>query len=584
MPDVQENTEGKASVANSATPDIASLMPDTNKSIADLTAATDTFKTAYKNAAGQRDAAAGQMERRQEQDRAEYLHAYKAEGVAASEQLKPWDADKEHKKWESNPIEGFGSVGGLFAMVASAFTKAPMENAINGMAGAITSIQEGNEKGYKRAYESYKENVKLAEQRFKMQHELYEDALSLGTHDLAVSQAKMSNAAARMGDPKMLYLIDTGHIKEVHELQASRLKSFDDAMELDGKITEHTFRKAAYDAIKKGFQPTGDKALDAVNIAAIVQNVKDGGKGYGPTEQVLVGKAVTEGLLKGENWQQIADRAIEIKERLTKGHEEEQRRQDFIEQRMQASRDANGGKEPSAEEQAKILSDAAALGKGGRGAAGAGNKPALTNERQIQADAEKHKSEMKTQHPDWSEKQLDDDRDKYVRDRKIDTTAPSATTLDTIRGKTDRVTNMETTIDHVEELMKKHNALTGLGGKITRPAEVVGNIFGSNATDRKQFERYVSELQEWAPNALNDRNGRPLSSEAAKIQTIIAGLNLGDTTANTARAYTELRTLLKTIKTQLQSRGEGTSSGTSAAPAKEEKPEAQPWLNDPVKP
>jgi len=75
-------------------------------------------------------------------------------------------------------------------MVASAFTKAPMENAINGMAGAINSIKEGNEKGYERAYDAFKTNVKLADQRFKTQHELYSDALSLGSADQVASDAK----------------------------------------------------------------------------------------------------------------------------------------------------------------------------------------------------------------------------------------------------------------------------------------------------------------------------------------------------------------------------------------------------------
>src|ERR1035437_4837516 len=126
--------------------------------------------------------------------------AFAAEGVAASEVPKPWDADKEHKKWESNPIEGFGSAGGLFAMVASAFTKAPMENAINGMAGAINSIKEGDEAAYKRAHDSWKDNTKLALDRFKAQHDLYSDALAMMNTDQAAASAKLHNAAVKFGD------------------------------------------------------------------------------------------------------------------------------------------------------------------------------------------------------------------------------------------------------------------------------------------------------------------------------------------------------------------------------------------------
>ena len=43
------------------------------------------------------------------------------------------------------------------------------------------------------------------------------------------------------------------------------------------------------DAIKKGFKPTGEKAMDAVDLAALIQYVEDGGKGYKGAEQAGVG-------------------------------------------------------------------------------------------------------------------------------------------------------------------------------------------------------------------------------------------------------------------------------------------------------
>ena len=184
-------------------PAIADLAPPAggSSSIADL--------TRMQRARTQEDfGITRQADARAEADRARMEQAYKAEGVAASEQLKPWDANKEHKKFEEDPIEGFGSVGGLFAMVASAFTKAPMENAINGMAGAINSIKEGNEAAYTRAHESWKDNTKLALERFKTQHELYQDAMSLMDHDNTAAMAKLQNAAVRFGDSQTLMLAE----------------------------------------------------------------------------------------------------------------------------------------------------------------------------------------------------------------------------------------------------------------------------------------------------------------------------------------------------------------------------------------
>src|ERR1700744_687291 len=111
-------------------------------------------------------------------DQARMERAFKAEGIEP-EALKPWNANKEHEKFETDPIQGIGSVGGLFAVIAAAFTKAPATNAIEGMAGAINAIKDGNEDAYNRAYESYKQNTKLALDRQKIQHEQYQDAASL---------------------------------------------------------------------------------------------------------------------------------------------------------------------------------------------------------------------------------------------------------------------------------------------------------------------------------------------------------------------------------------------------------------------
>jgi hypothetical protein len=565
MADTQPQDTGQSS------PAIADLAGSDDKSMSGLVSSLTELQ---RKKVGSDTKLEGEFNVESAQDRARREQAFKAEGVAASEMPKAWDADKEHKKWETNPIEGFGSAGGLFAMVASAFTKAPMENAINGMAGAINSIKEGNEAGYTRAYDAFKENVKLADQRFKTQHELYNDALSLGTADMAASQAKFRNAATKFGDSQMLMLAEHGMIKEIYELQSARATANEQMMKAADAIDLHTVQKAAVNAIKANPPATGDPVQDKMMLAAQIQRVYDANGKYGTAEQEAVGRYMQANMQKSP--QEIADGLAEIHQKFSvkapniQGYQEAR----------QAYMDAHDGAIPP-DEDAKLLQQFG-LTYRPPGATGSGGGASLTNERVINRDAEAHKQQMAKEHPDWDEAKLEADRDKYVKERKIATTAPTATNLDTIRGKQDRITNMDHTIDEVEALLKKHNALTGLGGKITRPAEVVGNIFGSNETDRKQFERYVAELQEWAPAALNDRNGRPLSSEASKIQTIIAGLNLGDTTANTARAYAELRPLLKTIKQQLEARGAG---GSSPPPAKsEDTGKDAPWLRDPVKP
>lgn len=191
-------------------------------------------------------------------DQARAEAAYKAEGVGHDE-LKPWDANKEHAKFEHDPIEGFGSVGGIFAMVASAFTRTPMDNAINGMAGALNSIKAGDEAAYERAYGSWKENTKIALDRHKIQHDLYSDALGLMNANQGAAQAKLHNAAVRFGDQQMLILIEHGLSKELFELTDSRNRSMLSSAELADKITESTIKnrvmKQEFEEIDKSELP-----------------------------------------------------------------------------------------------------------------------------------------------------------------------------------------------------------------------------------------------------------------------------------------------------------------------------------------
>src|ERR1700678_3827750 len=174
MADVQTQSPDPSPPFASLTGD---MPPSSSSAIADLTKLKKQQLSEESKAISASDAALSR-------DQARMEAAYKAEGVEP-EALKPWDSGKEHKKLESDPIQGIGSVGSIFAVIASAFTKAPATNAIQGMAGAINAIKEGNEDAYKRAYDSYKQNIKLALERQKIQHEQYQDATSLMQSNMA---------------------------------------------------------------------------------------------------------------------------------------------------------------------------------------------------------------------------------------------------------------------------------------------------------------------------------------------------------------------------------------------------------------
>src|SRR5712671_2566978 len=550
-----------------ASPAIADLAPAEDKSMSGLVSSLTNLQHQKVQSDTRLSA---ESDAQQAKDKMARDRAFAQEGVAAAELPKPWDAEKEHKKWETDPIEGFGSAGGLFAMVASAFTKAPMENAINGMAGAINSIKEGNEKGYERAYEAFKTNVKLADQRFKTQHELYSDALSLGTADQVASDAKLRNAATKFGDSQMLMLAEHGMIKEVYELQTARAQAHEQMMKTSDAIDLHAVQKAAVNAIKQNPPNTGDPVQDKIELAARIQNVFDGGGKYGGAEQAAVGKYMQAHMNK--NPQEFAEGLADIHQKFSIKAPNIQGYQDARE----AEINANGGV-IAPERDAQLLQQFGLSATRGGGAGGTSQSSQARKTRAIEEIQKKHADEGKP----ISIVEAEREYNKTVQ-------IPSAHDVHADDIAYQKAERMETAMDEMDSLLLKHKAITGLGGTLTRPVEAISNILGSNETDRKQFQRVATELKEWGQSVVNDRTGRPLSSEAKDASVIFAGLNPGDTSANTVRAITELRPVIKRIKEQIKARGQGkgpVSGGEkSPPPAKEESGKKPLWESSPVKP
>lgn len=135
---------------------------------------------------------------------------------------------------------------------------------------------------------------------------------------------------------------------------------------------------------------------------------------------------------------------------------------------------------------------------------------------------------------------------------------PSGPRIMQAEDRVDAIGYSRMTADKAEKLINKHWGITGLGGTITRKMETTENILGMKGTDRAEFESYIRELQAWAPLVLLDRSARPLSAESGQMAAIIKGLRLGDTAANTKRAFDELRPLWDTIQKQTMSQIEGT--------------------------
>lgn len=585
MAEVQQDTSSQP------TPDIGSLVGGDKSAISDLVRAQSARTAEDFSITRKADTQLSSDQARAEQ-------AYKAEGVGHDE-LKPWDANKEHAKFEHDPIEGFGSVGGVFAMVASAFTKTPMDNAINGMAGALNSIKAGDEAAYERAYGSWKDNTKLALDRHKVQHDLYSDALSLMSANQGAAQAKLHNAAVRFGDSQMLMLAEHGMVKELFELQESRARAATMMEDLNKKITLGVVQSTAIRSIVKTMQEapadpegnnliqvgfgeqlrkTGDPVQDAVQLTAAIQRVYDPGKRQSSAEQ----EAVAHFVLRHQKDPDFVDKLAELHQKFS-SRLSDPKVQAYNEQVL-TWQAAHPGETMSDDEQHAILERTGNLGR-----TGTSGNPSLHPEKvEIDRRTKQYTQENVDKGMD-PEKARKEGYDKAAREVGAAGKSPSGNAVMQLDAQYQKAERMEHAMDQMDELMLKHKFITGLGGTLTRPVEAFSNVLGSNATDRKQFQRLGTELKEWGLSVVNDRTGRPLSSEAKDAAVIFAGLNPQDTGANTIRAIAELRPVIKTIKEQIKARGQGkgpVSGGIeSTAPAKEEIDDKNaPWRKDPVKP
>jgi hypothetical protein len=186
--------------------------------------------------------------------------------------------------------------------------------------------------------------------------------------------------------------------------------------------------------------------------------------------------------------------------------------------------------------------------------------------------------ELRAQHkgdPAWTESRL---QEEAIRSVRLATTVITGNKADDLKKMVDRIKYADQTMDNAISLMKKHKAITGLGGELTRPFEVMSNWFGSNETDRKEFERLINDLQMWASQIMLESNTRPLSSQEHRILKIIPGMSPGDTTQNTVRAFRELKQLFAQMQGDLVKRLGGTWEPPAAGDQPKDAGDKPMWM------
>lgn len=170
-----------------------------------------------------------------------------ADGITPVD-LKEWDAKKAAKENTTDPMEQFGSFGMIATTLASAFTRRPMVNALNGAAAYMDAIKTKDQQGYDRAYQTWKDNTKLAIDRHNIQREAYEDASKRFSADHTAYMSEMEALTAKYGDKRSQALLEGGYLKELEELHRSRESANRGMLQMVPELEKAHAQRSAYQA------------------------------------------------------------------------------------------------------------------------------------------------------------------------------------------------------------------------------------------------------------------------------------------------------------------------------------------------
>lgn len=441
-------------------------------------------------------------------DRMEHMIAQEG---ATLDSLKPWNEQEESAKYKTDLWSQFGSPGFIIAMLGSAFTAQPMISALNSGAAAMNAINQGDLKAHDRAMQAWKDNTDLAIKRMNMEHEEYQDINKLRESNLAEWQARMKIAAARFQDQATLAMMEAGMYPQIEEKIAGIADARVKLENSKNAIEENNLRRQ----LVNSFLKPGDYA-DPKKVAAATRRADE-----------MIASTKAPESPANQLWQQFKldnpnaslDDQLEFFKKLT--------------QAQFAGR--YGGVLTEGREKAQAVAD--------------------------RADQlmEQHKGD-----PNYKRSDAIMDAEREVKQA----FAPPMTEgkrydVEAHLGLYDDAVKL---IDQVTGTLDKYVGAAGIAGRATRLGERVSNLTGGTQTDRVQLMRDIEQLQLMGPQLLLDRNtGRPLSTEAGKVSDIIAGLNIGDTTANTLRAMKEIRDRLTAIRDRDKARLGGTTQSPAAA-------------------
>jgi hypothetical protein len=174
---------------------------------------------------------------------------------------------------ENDPLKGFASAAGVFAMLASALTHTPAINAMNGMAAAINATKANDWKAYEESYKQWKENTDLALKKHQMQAEDMKLAMQTMQTDLALGTAQLAAANAVYDDRLSTKAAELGDLAQLDQIQRAREAAASTMAKNAAEIQIMAPKLAAARAMTHAIQTGKPEDMEAaVRLAAQVQD------------------------------------------------------------------------------------------------------------------------------------------------------------------------------------------------------------------------------------------------------------------------------------------------------------------------
>lgn len=553
-------------MADAATKTDDTPAPGGSDLMSDLNALTKDLATNKRQQIGEETQVADQNVKTLEADRARMKSYLDRDGVGPDD-VKKWDADAERQKYSTNPLESFGSLASVFGIMASAFTKAPMENALNASAAAMNATRARDDEAYKRAFEAFKTNMDLVIKRHQMQHEDYQDAMTLMGTDMRIGEAKLKQLAVKYGDRQALLMLDHGMSTELFQMLDSRAKAMQSLVTANEQINKETIQDQVFHSDPRSHSKNADEKYQAfidsrrMDIKTSVdQQMFDR---IWHSEEMSKASPAEKMPLFNKRWGEYTAAKFGGRE---SAHDR------MLDAKAMEIMDQNPG---TSFPNARIMAEAQE-----KAATHVDTRATLSGvQRKTYDDI---RAKLHADHKDWDDVRLDKEAAKQTKEAFASPVTGNERVK--IESHIQQYGESIQTIDKVIARLHKYVFAAGAPGYATRLGEQISNLFGGNETDRKQMARDIEYLQLNAPRLLLDSNNRPLSSEAGHVRDIIAGLNLGDTTANTIRALQEVKDRYERLREGNRERiGEAPAASSTDAPAQDSAPAAQPWLQAPLR-